>query len=171
MAINFEKDEKIIYEVRKHWFVLFEEILLAIFFTLLPVFIYAGLKALEINFVFSGNPTALILFAYFLWLLIVWEMILIVWTDYYLDVWIITNKRLIDVDQKGLFRREIASLDLHKIQDVTSEVNGFVATMLEFGSIHVQTAGSEKEFVIHKIVDPNQTRKKLNDAIRVNTSN
>ncbi|MHA1748185.1 MAG: hypothetical protein ACTSYF_06020 [Promethearchaeota archaeon] len=75
---------------------------------------------------------------------------LIFWTVYYLNVLIITNKRIIDVEQHSLFRREVSEFMLVKVQDVTIEIPNFTASLFKFGNIIVQTAG-EKNFSSHHI--------------------
>lgn len=77
-------------------------------------------------------------------------LLLLVWMDFYLDMWVITSERLIDVEQKGLFSREIAEIPLRHVQDVTLEVNGIIETFLKFGTIRIQTAG-EREFIIQDV--------------------
>jgi len=74
------------------------------------------------------------------------------WIDYYLDIWIITDKRIVDIEQKGLFRREVSEFSLDRIQDVTSETPNFIATILKYGNIRVQTAGS-RPFTAQDIPD------------------
>ena len=44
---------------------------------------------------------------------------------FYLDLVIITNDRMVDIEQSSLFARTIAEVDLYQIQDATSEVKGF----------------------------------------------
>ena len=72
------------------------------------------------------------------------------WVDYYLDMWVITSERIIDIEQKGLFRREISEFMLDKVQDITVEIPDIMATLLKYGNINIQTAG-EKSFTIKQI--------------------
>jgi uncharacterized membrane protein YdbT with pleckstrin-like domain len=72
------------------------------------------------------------------------------WADYYLDTWIITSRRIIDVEQNGLFDRHIAEIPLSRVQDITIEVKGLIETLLHFGTIRIQTAG-ERDFFIHDV--------------------
>ena len=72
----------------------------------------------------------------------------VLWTDYYLDVWLITTERLIDIQQRGLFDRTISELSLNNVQDVTIEIRGIIPTLLKFGNLKVQTA-SESTFTIN----------------------
>ena len=67
------------------------------------------------------------------------------WTNYYLDVWTITNKRLIAIDQHGLFHRETASFRLERLQDMNVEINGIIATFLDYGILEAQTAGGDDD--------------------------
>lgn len=166
MTVKFKQDEYIIHQVRRHWFHLFNHIFISLIFLVLPVFIYAISDTLSINFTAPGSINVLFLFLYATWILIIWIIIMIMWTDYFLDVWIITNKRLINVEQKGMFRREIASVDLRKIQDVTSSITGIIPTLMKFGNLSVQTAGKEKEFIIENIENPGVTSHKLINAVR-----
>lgn len=165
MALTLDKDEVIVYEVRRHWVILAAKLLSILFFAFAPVFAYAVLISLPITVRADGNPIMLYLFMYMLWLLIAWIGAVVVWTDYFLDVLIITSKRLIRVEQHGLFSREISYLDLQNIQDVKTSVHGLIATSMNFGNLTVQTAAQHREFMITSIADPFGTRDRLNQAI------
>lgn len=99
---------------------------------------------------FNVNPeiiNPLINFSLSLYVLLPLAYLLLMWMDYYLDMWIITNERIIDIEQHGLFNREISEIPLHRVQDVTIQVRGIIETLLGFGTIRIQTAG-EREFDI-----------------------
>jgi|AntAceMinimDraft_12_1070368.scaffolds.fasta_scaffold03174_6 uncharacterized membrane protein YdbT with pleckstrin-like domain len=163
--VTLDKDEHILFEVRKHWFVLATEIFWGFVALVVPIIIFSIASSLPVVFQTSGNAIMLFLFLYTAWLLVVWMIMFVLWTEFYLDVWIVTNKRLIDIEQHGLFSREISTMQLTKIQDVTSEQHGIISTFMNFGELRVQTAGVEKEFVIKNVIDPNTLRKKLDDAL------
>ena len=80
------------------------------------------------------------------------------WLDYYLDVMIITNKKIIDIDQKGFFNRNSIETSLVKVQDVKWEIHSMLGTFLKFGSIMIQTAGETSEgFGMDYISHPEET--------------
>lgn len=81
--------------------------------------------------------------------------------DYYLDIWIVTNDRIIDIEQHGLFSRSVSEVDLFRIQDVTSDVAGVFSTLLNYGDVHVKTASSNADVVFRSIQDPNYIRERL----------
>jgi len=81
--------------------------------------------------------------------------------DFYLDIWVVTNDRIIDVEQFGLFARTISELDLFRIQDVTTDIHGFFHTLFKFGSVSVKTASDNKSIVFKNVNDPNRIREEL----------
>lgn len=146
--ISLEPNERILMTVRKHWYALFRHTAIIAALTFLPAAFYFGrgrigqMVQTEIitlaNFIFSLYALALVLYAF------------IVWTDYYLDVWIITTKRLIDIEQRSLFSRVISELPMAKVQNVTIEIPGFIPTILRFGNLKVETA-SQSTFLIRDV--------------------
>jgi hypothetical protein len=155
-----EPNETIILESRRHWFILALRLLPLLPFIFIPFLILAlvdtaPLQNESLHFVqMSGNTPSFAIFILFSWLLFVWITGFIIWTDYFLDILVVTNKRIINVEQKALFSREIASLRLDKIQDITIDISGILATFLSFGNIRIQTAGEQEEFLIRYIQNP-----------------
>jgi hypothetical protein len=85
--------------------------------------------------------------------------------DYYLDVWIVTNERVINIEQKGLFSREVSEKELHKMQDITSDVDGFWATMLNYGDVYIQTAGEKERFVFKHIPFADEVARRISNLV------
>ena len=162
-VLHLESDEHVILEVRKHWIVFVGRAMGLIFSAFLPFLIFTMYKVFipgTIDISIPGNEYALFLFLYSLWLLTLWLSFFISWTKYYLDVWYVTEKRIIAVDQRNIFDRGISNLRFDKIQDVTIDVRGFIPTLLNFGNIKVQTASEDNyEFSISTVRNPENVRK------------
>lgn len=79
------------------------------------------------------------------------------------DVIIITNLRLIDVDQRGLLTRTVSEAALSAVQDVSWKRHGLVETAFRIGSVVVQTAGSATTIEARKIPRPEETYELIND--------
>ncbi|MBP6925444.1 MAG: PH domain-containing protein [Candidatus Pacebacteria bacterium] len=155
--MQLNPSENIIHVFRKHWFVIFSEALLFIVIFMLPIILITiGITATGV--MISPIVQAMLQVLGLGWLLLLWIGFSIVYTDYYLDVWVLTNQRLVDIEQQGLFTREIATLGLDKIQDVTTKQSGIFPTILNFGDVHLQSAGGEREFIIHYVHDPKHVR-------------
>lgn len=162
-VLHLESDEHVILEVRKHWIVFVGYTISLLFSAALPFIVFVIFKFIFpqiINLNIPGNSTALFIFFYTLWLLFLWISFFVSWTKYYLDVWYVTEKRIIAVEQRTIFNRGISNLRFDKIQDVTIDVKGFVATVLNYGSIKVQTAGEDNyDFSMDTVKDPENVRK------------
>lgn len=160
--LDLDPQEKIIHEVRRHWYVFVWRILWAVVLIVVPLIAYVLVLAFLPASAFQ-NVTSyffLSLFAYAIWFLAVWTMLFLQWTNYYLDVWYITDRRIIDIQQKGIFHREVSNLPFDKIQDITVEVRGIVATFLKFGDLKVQTASeNSRDFIIKDAARPEEARK------------
>ncbi|MFA7253223.1 MAG: PH domain-containing protein [Patescibacteria group bacterium] len=83
--------------------------------------------------------------------------------DFYLDVDIVTDRRIVDITQGGLFKRSIAELHLREVQDVHAKVHGFFPTMLNYGDVVIQTAGERANFIFSSVPDPYSVAKRIID--------
>ncbi|MGB0757515.1 MAG: PH domain-containing protein [Patescibacteria group bacterium] len=96
-----------------------------------------------------------------LYYMFVWVFFFRSWLDYYLDVWFVTNERVVSIEQQGLFSRSIAEQKLYRIQDVYAEVRGVVATFFDFGNVTIQTAGASEFFIFKEIPRPHQVARNI----------
>ncbi len=160
--LNLDPGETILMEVRRHWFVFLSRAVGLLLGAIAPLvlggFLIGLLPSQAVAFFQSDG--AITVFAYALWLLLLWVMFFVQWTNYYLDVWYVTEKRIIDVDQKGMFHREVANLRFDKIQDISVEVRGIIPTFLNFGDLRVQTAAEDSTgFFMRNASHPEEVRK------------
>lgn len=95
----------------------------------------------------------------------VWLFAFVRFVDYHLDSWIVTDDRVLNIEQHGLFSRTVAELDLSRIQDVTSEVHGIIPSIFGFGDVHVQTAGEKERFIFEQIPRPHEVRMKILELV------
>lgn len=86
------------------------------------------------------------------------------WITWYFSVFIVTDKRLIQVTQKGFFHKSVIDMGLNQIQMVNYQVAGLQETMLGFGTIMMQTFVGD--LVIHEIAHPAKIQKKLLEILR-----
>jgi hypothetical protein len=151
---NPRENEKVIIHIWPHPFIFFKIFLFYFLLFLVPIAVYF-LVNLATPGVFE-NPILLPLlvilcFTYYLLALV---LAMSMWVDTYLDVWTITNKRIINREQKGLFNRLVSELELHQIQDVAVEQKGFLSTFLNYGFLYIQTAAARERFIFKDIAQP-----------------
>ncbi len=159
--IALQSEEKILMEVHKHWLgivihaiILFSvAIIIPSIILLVELFLFDDIRAMQ--HIFFG----------ILWLWFVWVMFFVMWTNYYLDVLVITNKRFIDMEQFVLFSRDEVIVPLEQIEDIKIEVKGVLATLLRFGNLQIQTAGATKETMVKSVMRPEKARACLEAAV------
>ena len=162
--IQIEKGEEILLTVRRHWFVFFLQTLPLIILALAPAVLWRSAEYF-FDWQARGKYAFLAFFFYAMWLLFLWLVLFIKWTTYYLDIWILTNKRIFDLQQKTLFSREVSVLRLEKIEDITIHVEGLFPTILNYGDVEVETAGAETfKFVISTVSHPYDVKNKISAA-------
>lgn len=138
--------EEVLISIRRHWVVFIGPTTMFVILLIVPpiAFIFGPSYIPNLN-VLVIRP--LLDFAIAVYIMFILTYALVLWMAYYLDVWIITNQRIIDIEQVGLFTRHVSEMTMDRIQNVTVEIPGFVATVLGFGNIRIETAG-EGEFNI-----------------------
>jgi hypothetical protein len=147
---NKKPGEQVIMYLRRHWIVLAKMIFiiaLLVFIPLILIVIMLGIENLWQSEVFVALFT-LGVSAYYLFVIL---FAFADFIDYYLDLWIVTDQRIINIEQKGLFSRTVSEKELIMMQDITADVQGVVATMLNYGDVYVQTAAEKERFVFKQI--------------------
>jgi hypothetical protein len=82
---------------------------------------------------YIGLFFAYIIFFYFWFLLVNW----------YFNIGIVTNEQIIDVDFSPLTFRHVSRTELSHVEDISVKSSGFISSIVDYGNVFVQTAGSE----------------------------
>jgi hypothetical protein len=151
-------NEKILLVVREHWFLLFTKILFILFLVVLP-FIINLLLGDKLPFISIPQVQAIIsvfLQLYYITLLI---SLFIIWILYYLNLHIVSEERIVDIDQVGLLNHTVSELNVETIEDVTGQTTGLFGNLLDYGTVYVQTAGTTERFEFENIPHPQHIAK------------
>ncbi len=156
------ENETIHLVVREHWIRLSMRIVLwGLFAAVVPLFnLYAEDLVPALTSGDFGIFIKLLLALYSMLLLLA---LFLIWMHYYLNVQIVTNLRIVDIDQVGLFSHVISELHIENIEDVTSETNGILGNVFNYGMVFVQTAGSRERFEFNNVPEPSHINKLLLD--------
>ena len=146
-------NEKIYIVVREHWF----HLLLKLIVWFGAAAVLAAFKILGPTYVpglFTDTPgivTSLFVQVYVIFLLLSLFIILVL---YYLNIQIVTDLRVVDITQEGLFDHTVSELHIDKIEDATSETTGVFGTIFGYGMVYVQTAGTKERFEFENVPNP-----------------
>lgn len=161
---NPRPDEYIILYIHRHWIVLFWAVLRFLFLALLPiVLIYIYSFQGMINW--DGFPGLVLILASSVYYLFIWLILFNNLLDHFLDIWVVTNERIVNIEQLNLFSRNIAEKQLDKMQDITVITNGFLPTLFNYGDIYIQTAGSVERFIFRQVANPKKISTTITDAV------
>ena len=86
-------------------------------------------------------PNNMMIFETFLVLILVGVLgFLYSYMLWYFSIYIVTNQRIRQISQRGLFKKSVVDLGLDKIQSISYGVNGIRAGLMGYGTIVIQTA-------------------------------
>jgi hypothetical protein len=158
---ELEPGEHVVRQTRKHWFIFLLELLPYAILAIIPFAIPKILILTAFTAPYAtyfDYHTLLARVALGMWLLIVWTSAWGTFTRYFLNAWVLTNQRIVDIKQRGFFKRGVSSLLLPRVQDVTTDVSGILSSLLDIGDIKVQSAAADVEFTMRDIPHPEQMR-------------
>ena len=75
------------------------------------------------------------------------------------NVILLTNEKLAQVLYKSLFNRKISQLSIGDVQDVTVVQNGIFARSFNFGTIVIETAGEQQNYTFTYAINPYESAK------------
>lgn len=152
------KEQKVLL-FRRHPITLIPLILISSLIIAIPVAIYVGAQIVQPEFLARPGYFTLYILGASLFFMFGCLFAFQLFVEYWLDVFIVTDKRILDIDQHGLFSRTVSELRLYRTQDVTAEVKGILHTLLDYGDVYVQTAGEMERFRFEEVPHPNHVAK------------
>ncbi|PLS80858.1 hypothetical protein CYG49_03775 [Candidatus Saccharibacteria bacterium] len=146
-------DETVILVFRRHAIALrkgFYSLLIPFLIASLPVLIKPDSFTL-LYIALGGLALGLLLFFY-------------QWIGWYYSIFIITDQRIRQVSQSGLFGVSVVDLAIPKIQNISYNVPGFSGEIFGFGTIVIQTYVGD--LIIDRIHHPNKIYNTLQDIVK-----
>ncbi len=152
--IQLKEEENIEALARRHLLTLIPSLFIAMLLIVVPFFLLFPLM--------SWGLIGLLIFAgCIITGIIIAIRALFLWNA---DVLVVTNLRLVDVDQKGLLSRRVSEASYDAIQDVSWLRKGIWQTIFRMGSVSVQTAGQATNIEVVSVPHPDKLHDLINDA-------
>jgi len=85
--------------------------------------------------------------------------------SWYFNSYIVTNKRVVDIDFYGITHRRFSEAPLRNIEDVTNNISGFAQIVFQFGDVSIQTAAEAREITFENVPNPDRVQDMLSDLI------
>ncbi len=151
-------DEEVVLVLRRHPITQLKKVFIIILLCFLPLLMSVG--PLFDFFTFKLKLAVIIgwyalLVTYFLESFLVW----------FFNVFIITDERIIDVDFYSLIYKDVSSAKIENIEDITAATGGFLASLVDFGTVYIQTAGETPQLQFEEVPHPAKITRILNELI------
>lgn len=143
LPFELQREESVLVDIRRHW---------AFFLPKLAGYVLLAIIPAAVLLFFTQH-----LFAWLgaaAWILVVAVRAYFLWYRYQNDRWIITNQRVVDSIRRHWFHHSMSSADLIDVEDMSIRREGVLATTMNFGDVHLQTAGAQSKFVLSGVPDP-----------------
>ena len=86
------------------------------------------------------------------------------WIGWHFSLFIVTNERIRQITQKGLFNKTVIDLNLNKVQNISYNIPGMTGSIFGFGTLVLQTMVGN--MVIEKAAHCERVYNDLSDAVR-----
>lgn len=159
--------EKIYILMRSHIAVNIGWVLNFLLMLVLPILAFLAYKIFNLVLVdYDINPIEIIA----LTPLVNWIMVLLLYysltfsyalvnfLDWYFDIYLVTNLRILHVDFKVFTGTSVAEAALVNIEDVSTSTVGLLPSIFDYGDVLVQTAAQKNKFDLMSLSNPNWFR-------------
>lgn len=160
-AFTLAQNEQIVLMARRHWFFVVIAMIKPLILALVPWLAAFALAFFKLSFI--NLEMATLLFWYFAWLFwfgcFCWGVF--IWVDWYLDLWILTNQKIIDIQQMGLFKRLVMTYVIDNIQGVSVKTRGPLAAFFKYGDAEIKISGQANAVIFCQIPNPQLVQEKI----------
>jgi membrane protein YdbS with pleckstrin-like domain len=134
-----EDEEDVILFLRQHIIVLVPGILLILILLLTPLFLVPFLlRFLTLPIVV---PSRYFVVGTAFWYVMTFGVAIMSFLRWYYNIYIVTNKRVVDIDFLHLLYKEFSEARLDKVQDISFKSGGIFAAFFDYGDVIIETAG------------------------------
>jgi len=154
---NLRENEKILLVIRRHWIAFVYLSGYVIFFLASALFaIY--LHSTTLSSIVPGNLFWVAIICYSMFFAI---FIYVQWLNNELDLFIVTNERIIGLDQISLLDRAVSECSLDRVQEINPQTKGLLSNLLNFGRLTVHTASEFSHFDMPLAPDPLENARRI----------
>lgn len=143
-------DEDVIFVLKRHPWVLSR-----------AGFIFIGVIVILLIFILIfglSKITSLLIVLFVIFVLLYGGYIFFLYNNF---LYILTNQRIITIEQAGFFSRRVTEAELDKIQNISVEIKGITKTLFGFGNVQIRTAGVDPTIVLKDVANPYEVQQKI----------
>lgn len=151
---NMRPWEEVLMVVKRHWIV----------YVMLFIYFFSGVIVTFMIFFFFWLNTWWYMLNIILWLIL--SIILYIeWLNHELDMYVVTNNRVIGLEQIAFLNRAVTECNLWQIQEVNSKAKWLFANIFNYWTLSIQTAWSKTTLRMDFCPDVMQTSRKILNVV------
>lgn len=139
-----EKEEQVVLFLRQHVVVLVPSLLLIVVLLIAPPILLPLILG-YVQFPVVIPPQYFVVGLAF-WYVMTFGVTITSFLRWFFNIYIVTDRRIVDIDFLHLLYKEFSEARLDKIQDISFRSGGIVATLFNYGDVFVETAGETPNF-------------------------
>ena len=151
---NLRPGEKILLVIKRPWVIY---VLLLLFFL-----IWVGISIIlfsVLGFDLIWNLTNIIFWLFFS------IFLYIEWLNHELDMYVVSDNRVIWIDQISFLNRTVSECNLWQVQEVNSKTSGLLANILNYWTLSIQTAWNKTTLRMKFAPDSMQAARKILNVV------
>ncbi len=87
-------------------------------------------------------------------LLVIWMTLLLLWTNYYLDMLVVTDRRIFYASQYSLSDRSIKEWSIHDVRHVGIRISDMLGSFFTYGAVELDMEGESEPLVFERLPNP-----------------
>lgn len=150
--------EKVILFLRQHPFVNFKWVVVATLMVFAPI----SLRIFPMLSFMPGNFRFITVLG---WYLLTAAFVLENFINWFYNIYVVTNERIIDINFYNLVYKEVADANIEKIQDITYRMGGVLKSVFGYGDVFIQTAAEISDFEFPSVPNPEHVARILQELV------
>lgn len=160
--VHQEEDEHIELFLRQHWVTNIPWIFTAIIGILVPLFLPL-IKGFILSIVTFSVPTDIYISFIILWYMFILFYIIESFLHWYLNIYIVTNKHLVDIIFWNLLYRDTTEVRITDVESAKTHIRGVLGPLFNFGDVVIETAAKGQSIQFLQIPKPDIVAERIQD--------
>ena len=146
-------DEQVLLVVHKHWASLLGEAALTVVPGLTILWLLILLRGLPLTLADASVHAVITLLVPFCFLTL-WTILAIQWTNYYLEMFVVTDRHIFYTTQVNFTGRTVSQWNIHDVSHATVHIEGLIESFFNYGSITIEGREEYNPVTVGGIPDP-----------------
>lgn len=157
-----EEDELIELFLRRHWVTNVPWIIIALLLSIIPFIVLIVDTMLQIG-VTINLPSQISTGVIIIWYLLVTAYIIENFLFWYFNIYIVTNKHIVDVNYSSLLARSVVEVKIEDVQSQKASIKGVIRQLFNFGDVVIETAAENQRIDFTDIPRPDLVADRVQD--------